>query len=258
MKIQIWKTLARTVLLESARRKDIWVIVILGFLMICSASLLGVFGFQGLQSFVKDLTVNVLGLLSTIVAVVTACRVLPEEEKNRTLYPLLARPISRFDLIMGKWLGAVLVSWVAFLSLSVVSCFGLLIFHVPLELLMLQYVIAKLMGLALICAVGLCLSVYMTPAAATTLAFVLSFGTTMITRAMTMAASTSPGGNKTGYQLITAALPQFSLFDFGSRVANTGWGLVPLWVFGVLAGYLAIYSSAMLYLSWAKFRRKAI
>jgi ABC-type transport system involved in multi-copper enzyme maturation permease subunit len=149
MKFRIWGALAQGVVLESLRRKDLWVVAILGFLIMMATGTLGFFGTQGLQVFVKDLAVSVLGLFGTIVAVLTASRMLPDEIKQRTLYPLLARPISRFDLIFGKLVGAVFVSWIAFLLLTVLTAFALLSFNVSFEPIMLQYLLCKMMGLEL-------------------------------------------------------------------------------------------------------------
>jgi uncharacterized membrane protein len=87
MNILTYKALARSVVLESIRRKDLWVVAILGFLIILASSALGFFGFDGLQVFAKDLAVTVLGLFSTIIAILTSCRLIPDEIKNRTLYP---------------------------------------------------------------------------------------------------------------------------------------------------------------------------
>ena len=161
MKPTVYRALARGVLLESLRRKDLWVVAILGLLILMGSSALGFFGVHGLQVFVKDLAVTVLGSFSTIVAVVTATRLMPEEIKQRTLYPLLSRPISRLDLIIGKLLGAVLVSWLAFLILASLTTIALYGFGVTYEWVMIQYLIAKMMGLALVCALGLTLSIYM-------------------------------------------------------------------------------------------------
>src|ERR1044072_8471235 len=96
-KIRVWKALARGVLLESLRRKDLWGVAILGFLIICAAGALGFFGINGLEAFAKALGGTVLGLVSKIIAVLPSCRLLPNENKQRTRSPLLSRPISRFD-----------------------------------------------------------------------------------------------------------------------------------------------------------------
>ena len=51
MNPRAWVTLARGVLLESVRRKDLWVVAILGFLIMASAGALGFFGMRGLETF---------------------------------------------------------------------------------------------------------------------------------------------------------------------------------------------------------------
>jgi|CXWL01.1.fsa_nt_gi ABC-type transport system involved in multi-copper enzyme maturation permease subunit len=182
---------------------------------------------------------------------------LPDEIKNRTLYPLLARPVSRFDFLFGKFLGAVAVSWISFALLAVMVAFALFTFGVKFELILLQYAICKMMGLVVVCAVSLTLSAYMTPSAATTLSFVLLFGSSMMLRGLTMAALGSPDAAWL-YTSVSSFLPQIGLFDLGSRAANLNWTLAPTWVILALAGYMTAYSAAMLTLSWAKFRRRAI
>lgn len=258
MKFRVYKALARAVVLESVRRKDLWVIAILGFLIMMAAGALGFFGIDGLQVFVKDLAVSVLGMFSTIAAVLTSSRLIPDEIKQRTLYPLLSRPISRFDLLFGKLIGAVLVTWMAFLILAVLTGFALASFHIGFEPIMVQYLIAKMMGLVVVCALSLALSTYMTPAAAATLSFIFAFGSSMMVRGLTMAYTTAASPAQGVFKFLNAILPQFSIFDLGSRVANVGWSPVPFWVLGFLFAYMICYSGMMLGLSWAKFRKQAI
>lgn len=257
-KLQIWKAIARGVLLESLRRKDLWVVAILGFIIILAASALGFFGIAGLEIFAKDLAVTVLGLFSTIVAVLTASRMLPDEIRNRTLYPLLARPISRFDLLLGKLLGAVCATWIGFLFLSALTALALMIFHIQFEIVMLQYLVLKMMGLVVLCAVSLTLSAYMTPQAAATMSFVLAFGSGIVVRALVMANYTANGGARVLFQILNWLLPQYGLFDMGTRTAYRNWGPAPLWVVGALLGYMLLYSGGSMILAWSKFRRQAI
>ncbi len=258
MKPTVYKALARGVFLESLRRKDLWVVAILGFLILMGASALGFFGVQGLQVFVKDLAVTVLGAFSTIVAVLTSTRMLPEEIKQRTLYPLLSRPISRLDLIVGKLIGSILVTWLAFLILCTLTAVALFGFGVNFEPIMGQYVLAKMLGLALVCAFGLTLSIYMTPAAAATTTFIFTFGSTIIVRGLTSGYDHAGPAMQFVFKFINAILPQFTLFDLGGRAANVGWTPVPLWVMGFLFGYWILYSSGLVAIAWAKFQRKAI
>lgn len=257
-RLSVYKALARGVVLESLRRKDLWVVAILGFLILMGASALGFFGVEGLQVFVKDLAVTVLGAFSTVVAILNSTRIMPEEIKQRTLYPLLSRPISRWDLLVGKLIGAIAVTWIAFAILSALTTVALYGFGATFELIMVQYLLAKMMGLALVCAFGLTLSIYMTPAAAATIGFIFSFGSAMIVNAMTSGYEHAGPIAQFSFKFINAMLPQFNLFDLGGRAANVGWGPVPMWVMGFLLGYWVLYSSGMMALAWARFQKKAI
>lgn len=257
-RLQIWKALAKGVVLESIRRKDLWVVAILGFVILIASGAIGFFGFSGLEAFAKDLAATVLGGFSTVLAVVTTARLVPDEVKNRTLYPLLARPITRFDLLAGKLLGAIAVSWVSFLLLCALTVVALSLFRVQFEPVMAQYVLLKMLGLVVVCSFTMLLSLLMTYPAAVTMSFVLLFGTNMIVHALTMASATADAGTRTVYQVITAILPQIQLFDIGSRAANMSWGPVPMWVVGSLIVYMFAYAVANLAISWASFRSRAI
>jgi ABC-type transport system involved in multi-copper enzyme maturation permease subunit len=258
VKLRVWKALARGVVLESLRRKDIWVVAILGMVIVLSAGALGFFGFQGLEIFAKDLGISVLGMFSTAIAILTASRLLPEEIKNRTLYPLLARPITRFDLLMGKFIGAIVVSWASFLLLSGLTAVALSIFGVKFEAIMAQYAFCKMMGLVIVCAFSVMFSAFVTPAAAATLSFILAFGSGMMIRALTMAGASSPDAMMPLFKTLNLMLPQTGLFDIGPRVVYSGWSPIPVWAVGSLALYMVCYSAAMMLLSWSKFRRQAI
>lgn len=253
----IW-SIARSVLTESVRKKDFWVVGILGTLIILSAGILGFFGFNGLQSFAKDLALTVLGLFSSIIAIITSCRLIPDEVKNRTLYPLLARPITRFQLLLGKLLGAWIVSSLSFLFLCVLTAVALSTFHVHFEAVMLQYVLCKILGIFLLCCVSFLLSLYLTQSAAVTLSFVLSMGTNMITRALLMSYPTATPAAQWTMKILHAMLPQYALFDLGSRAANSNWGPVPMWVLVALAAYAFVYGSGAFILGWNKFRKQAV
>lgn len=257
MKIRIWFALAKSVVLECIRKKDIWVVVIIGLLIVLAASLLGMFGFSGLEVFAKDLAATVLSAASAIVAILVSARMLPDEIRYRTLYPLLARPISRFDLFFGKLLGSVLVTWIAFGALCTVIAFALLLFGVKFEPIMIEYVFLKAIGLALMCAVTMTLSMFMTQPAAASVSFILAFGSAMFIRSLTMAYAAS-GGGKAIFATVNALLPQYGLFDISGRAAASGYGLVPLWAVGALLVYAILYGGAMIYLGCRRFDKKAI
>ncbi|MEX2607990.1 MAG: ABC transporter permease [Kiritimatiellia bacterium] len=102
--------LLRGSLLELWRRQDMWILVML----------MGLFGlvalgarFTGSHSpaaatFMLDLGYQLAGIFAHFLTVILAVRQIPNEIENRTLYPLLAKPLDRDTLLMGKWLACVL------------------------------------------------------------------------------------------------------------------------------------------------------
>ena len=96
------------------------------------------------------------------------------------------------------------------------------------------------------------------PSAAATMSFVIAFGSSMLIRAFTIAYEAAGPGLSWLFELLNALLPQYGLFDLGGRVANSGWTPVPLWVIGSLLVYAVAYSSSMMMLTWAKFRKQAL
>ena len=123
---------------------------------------------------------------------------------------------------------------------------------------MLQFLLAKMMGLVVLCAVSMTLSTYVTQSASATLGLMVAFGSPMILRALVMGYETSPPGIQLLFKILNAILPQITLFDLSGRVVNSNWPPVPAWVLWSLAGYMALYSAAMVTLSWTKFRKQAV
>jgi ABC-type transport system involved in multi-copper enzyme maturation permease subunit len=100
--------IVRATLLEAQRRKDAWV---LGILMGAFAIVAGSARLTGgtdatAATFMLNLGLSLSVLFSHLLTVLLAGRQLPDEIENRTLYPLLARPISRRGLLLGKWLAS--------------------------------------------------------------------------------------------------------------------------------------------------------
>jgi len=98
-------SIAKVTIIESFRRKDAYVFIILAFLIVFGAGLFSRLGTEGLGKFVKDVGFTVTNAMAVLICVVAAARQLPVEIQNRTLYPLLAKPVSRFQVFMGKFIG---------------------------------------------------------------------------------------------------------------------------------------------------------
>jgi ABC-type transport system involved in multi-copper enzyme maturation permease subunit len=256
-KLVIWSSLAEAAILESIRRKDLYVALILAVVMIGAAATLGTFGVQGLEMFLKDVTLTVINLLSVLLAILFASRQISEEVSRRTVYPLLARPISRGDLIFGKFLGAFLLSALGLLLFSAIGVGALMHYGMSVGSIFTQYFLLRLFSLALVCALTLALSLVMTPSACVTMSILLAIGSATFSKAVLLLDGTAGHLGRLVLRGSYFALPHLDLFDLSSKVSY-GWKPIPMWVIGGLFLYAALYIGLFLALGAWRFRRMAL
>ena len=162
---------SRTVLLEFWRRQDFWILLFLMgvfALVVVSARLLGIESPQA-GTLMLNMGLTLAGVFAHGLVVVLASRQFPKEVENRTLYPLLARPLERADLWFGKWQACVfcaggayvalfLIAWLAAPHLELVSG-GTLLQHLLLLPLSLAWAGAFAMALSLCLPGGLAVTI---------------------------------------------------------------------------------------------------
>lgn len=256
-KFVIWGALAQATVLESVRRKDLYVAMILAILMIAAATMVGRFGISGLEIFLKSVTLTVINLLSTILAVVFAARQMPEEISRRTIYPLLARPISRTDLILGKFFGS---SILAALGLSIFALIGwgaLTLYGLHPGVIFWQYLLLRLFVLILLCALTVTLSIFMTPQATVTIALLAAVGSQAFSQSVLLMDKTVSGGGQLVLRGLYFLLPELNLFDLSAKVSH-GWTPIAAWAIGALFFYAALHCAVSLIIASLRFRRVAL
>ncbi len=256
-KLIIWKALAYASILESVRRKDIYVAVILCVLLFGTATTIGSFGVKGLEIFFKDVALTIIGLLSTVIAILFSARQIAEEVSRRTVYPLLARPISRGDLLFGKFLGAYALSVFALLLFAGVCALCLAVYSIPLGTVFLQYLLLRAFALGVLCALTIMLSLFMTPQATTTIAMLVAVGSSTFAGAIKLLYPGSEGMKQNILAGVYYVVPQLNLFDMGKKVSY-GWSAVPLWAIGFLFLYAVMYCALFLFIGALRFKRQAL
>jgi ABC-type transport system involved in multi-copper enzyme maturation permease subunit len=257
-KLVIWTALAEAAVLESIRRKDLYVALILAVLMIGAAATIGTFGVSGLEIFLKDTALTVVNLLSILMAILFSSRQVAEEVSRRTVYPLLARPIGRGDLLIGKFLGAFALSAISLglfglVAWGALACYGLNVGAV----LFIEYLVVRLVSLGLICAMTIALSLFLTPSATVTVALLLAIGSTTFRDAIMLLYGPASAATQTLLRVSYFVLPHLDLFDLSKKVSY-GWQPVHAWVVGDLVLYAIVYCALFLGIGWLRFRRQAL
>jgi ABC-type transport system involved in multi-copper enzyme maturation permease subunit len=98
--------IAMNTLTEAVRQKVFNFFLIIGLVFIASASFFAQFSFGEQLKFIKDTCLGVISVISTLIAIVGTAQLLPSEVENRTIYTILAKPVRRFEFLLGKFCGS--------------------------------------------------------------------------------------------------------------------------------------------------------
>jgi ABC-type transport system involved in multi-copper enzyme maturation permease subunit len=249
-------TIARTVWLEVIRRKDVYVLLILmGGLLLGMVSL-NVFGLGGAVRQALDVGLLAAWVFSWVLAITVSARQLPQEEAHGTILTLLAKPVSRFEVILGKSLGG----W------SVVSAATAVFYLVvagltsarggrPDPVAMAQGYALHAVALAIMCAVALAFSTRMHADAAASLAFVLTGASFLVAPRVPEFLVYRSGVGATLLMWLYHLLPHFDVLDMRRRIVHdfgpADWGRV-----AEAAAYGLAFAGLFLFLAWLGFRNR--
>ncbi len=116
--------IAKIVVLEMYRRKEFYVLFILTIIICLIMGTINIFNDKQVVRYLKELCMLMIWVSSLIIAITTTARQIPAEREQRTLLPLLAKPLSRTQLIFGKFLGCWIVCGLALICFYIF--FGIL------------------------------------------------------------------------------------------------------------------------------------
>lgn len=100
---------------ELYRRKDFYVLFVLTALITLLLGTVNFFNEPKIVRYIKEICLLLIWVSSLVIAIGTAARQIPAERENRTIFPLLAKPVTRGQVIMGKFVGCWLACGVALL-----------------------------------------------------------------------------------------------------------------------------------------------
>ena len=253
---RVW-AIATVVIRELCRRKDFYVLFILTALISVTLASVNIFGDDKVVRYLKEICLLLIWVSSLVIAIVTTARQIPSERENRTLFPLLAKPVSRGQLLMGKFVGC----WMAvgLCLLCFYLFFGLLSGIKEQSWPVLAYLQAMLLHwamLAMVVSMTLLGSiVFAAPSSNGTILLVVTGGILFVGSHLNKLAIGLPEPGQTLVYGLYYVLPHLELFDVRELLVH-GWGLVPAApVVGALA-YAASYSA--LFLALASDRKSVV
>ena len=238
---------------ETVRERVLYNLVFFALLMTVSGFLLGHLSIRQDEKIIKDLGLAAMDLFGTLIAVFIGVGLVSKEIERRSLFPLLAKPLTRDELYLGKFAGLVFTLLV---NLSVMAAglhLTLLATGRGLDPGLVTAVLPIFLGLVLVVAIAMLFSTLTSSALASvfTVGVVVAGRFSDVVRNMREVAPAVPTWL---IDLLYAGMPNFRNFDFKDRVV---YGEpVPAAVLGWVALYAAAYVGIVLALGLASFRRR--
>jgi len=241
------------------RRKDVYVLLFLTALITLLLGSVNLFGDANIARYLKEVCLTLIWICSVVIAITTAARQIPAEKESRTIFPLLAKPVTRAQVLLGKFLGC----WAACaLSLALFYVFFCLVsgareHHWPLV----NYFQALLLHI-LFCGVVVALTllgsvVFAAPSSTVTIVGVVVMGILLLGRHLHKVAL-KVGGLAGGFlDTLYYSIPNLEWYDVRDLIIHN-WPRMDWTVIATDALYGAAFIGLFLVAAWMRFRRMAL
>ncbi len=255
----VW-LIARSVLIEAVRRKEIYAIVLISTLLIGAVMTVDFFNLEGLTKFYREVALQVMSAATGLTVIVLAARQLPREFENRTIYPLLAKPISRLTFLLGKLLGVMLAAAFCYGLFMLVFILGTFYLggEIPVGL-FLQFLYLQMLKMLLLAALSFWLSMVVNLDAAIALGVIFFFASSVMTNAFTLLYPFADPFGQGTITVLNYALPQLALLDLTEKTVHSEfWPPLNLGTMFALTAYAGFYILVFFGAAWYCFRRRPL
>src|SRR5947199_8510194 len=107
--------ISSVVIKELCRRKDFYVLFVLTAAITLLMGSVNFFNDHSIVRYLKEVCLLLIWVSALVIAIATTARQIPAERENRTIFPLLAKPVTRAQVVVGKFVGCWLACGLALL-----------------------------------------------------------------------------------------------------------------------------------------------
>ena len=120
-------TIARNTFKEVLRDKVFYNLFVFALLMIGSALLLGTLTIGEQSKIIKDIGLASIDLFGVLIAIFVGVGLISKEIEKRTIYTIIAKPVHRYQFLLGRFAGLVFTMWVNTAVMLVAFCVILIV-----------------------------------------------------------------------------------------------------------------------------------
>lgn len=213
--------LTRLNLLENVRKQVFHVLVLGAVVIIFSSTMLSFFTLGVQVKILKDLCLASIILSAGMISIALASGAIPGDVEAKTAYPILARPVRRWEYVLGKYFGVMATTMVSVLLMAM--AFGLLLFRYQhtIEPFMLTAIAFVVLESSVMAGITILLSTFTTPVAAAVVSFfVFVCGTVKIGYLGPVVNGSGVGIAKDLGGIIYHLLPNLECFNFKDALVH--------------------------------------
>jgi hypothetical protein len=101
--------IATNTLTELTRLRVFYVLLIFALVLIGSSVFMARLAFQQEFQILKDVSLGAMSIFTSLLAIVATARLIPQDIEDRTIYTILAKPVPRFEYVLGKIAGVLML-----------------------------------------------------------------------------------------------------------------------------------------------------
>lgn len=249
--------IAKNTFKECLRDKVLYNLVIFAVLIIASSLILSSITIGDVKQIIINLGLSTLSVFGTMISIFIGIQLVHKEIDKKTIYSLLAKPVARYQFILGKYLGLVwtLVVNVSVMVLGIYASIFYLRHSIQLGDIQIFFAgFLILIELMVIVGIALCFSTFSTPA----LSALFTFSLYVIGHFNADIRAYGQASDSFSVKVISSAfyylLPNFENFDVISSTSHGHFMTSRLYLESVFYGL--IYSMAVLLISILIFERR--
>lgn len=112
--------IAQTTFGDSLRKKILNIFLFVTLALIAFSVSFASFSMREELTIIKSFGLGIIAIAGMFIAIVLGMNMVPAEIENRTIYTLLAKPVHRYEFLLGKFFGALMTIVANLLLMSVV------------------------------------------------------------------------------------------------------------------------------------------
>ena len=250
-------SIAQNTFKECLRDKVLYNLVIFAVLIIASSLVLSSITIGDVKQIIINLGLSTLSIFGTLISIFIGIQLVYKEIDKKTIYSLLAKPVARYEFILGKYVGLI---WTLVVNVSVMivgiyaSIFYLRHSFQVGDIQILFAGVLILIELMLVIAIALCFSTFSTPA----LSALFTFSLYVIGHFNADIRAYGLASDSFSAKVISSAfyylLPNFGNFDVISSTAHGHFIAARVYLYSLTYGL--IYSLAVVLISILIFERR--